>query len=103
MSNTTKKTKVALNTYEIREGDGNQGCYRRGTIEACNAFEALRLASRRGMIHKPYDVTLGSMDGDDQNAYLASYVAPIYGDSCRWCAESHLVRASEPIDASQAW
>lgn len=98
-----KNTNVVLNTYEIREGDGNDGCYRRGTIEAPNAFEALRRASRMRMICKPYDVTLRSMDGDEQSAYLASYVAPIYGDACRWCAEAHLVRASEPIDVNEVW
>jgi hypothetical protein len=82
-----------LKTFEIREGDGNQGCYRRGTIQASNAFEALRKASRRRMIWKPKDVTLNSFDGDDEHCYAASYVAPIYGDACRWIAEAHIVES----------
>jgi len=86
---------IPVKHFEIREGDGNEGCYRRGTIEASNAFEALRKASRTGMIHKTRDVTLRSMDGDDEHAYLASYVSPIYGDACRWCAEANLVEGSE--------
>lgn len=77
--------------YEIREGDGNDGCYRRGTIEATDAFQALRLASRRGMIQKPRDVKLSDFSGDDEHCYAVSYVAPIYGDACRWCAEANLV------------
>jgi hypothetical protein len=84
-----------MTTYEIREGNGNDGCYRRGTIEANSAFDALRLASRRKMIHKPYDVKLRDMDGDDQYAYLCSYVAPIFGDSCRWIAEANLLPENE--------
>ena len=77
--------------FEIREGDGNQGCFRRGEVEAKDAFDALRIASRTKMICKPYDVVLRDTDGDEQHAYLASYVAPIFGDSCRWLAEAHLI------------
>jgi hypothetical protein len=77
--------------FEVREGDGNEGCYRRGEVNAFNAYDAMRLASRRGLICKPYDVTLNAIDGDDVNAYLASYRAPIFGDACRWCAETHRV------------
>ena len=82
---------VATRSFEIREGDGNQGEYRRGTIEAEHAFEALRLASRRGMIFKPKDVTYASFDGDDQHCHAASYVSPIYGDACRWTASARLI------------
>ena len=83
---------AVLKTFEIREGDGNEGTYRRGTVEAVNAFEALRLASRRGLISKPRDVVLSrDIDGDNQNAYAASYVSPIYGDVCRWTAEANLI------------
>lgn len=79
--------------FEIREGDGNDGCRRRGIVEAENAFDALRLASRTGMICKPRDVVLRrDIDGDNEHAYVASYVAPIYGDSCRWLAEAHLIQ-----------
>lgn len=78
--------------FEIREGDGNDGCFRRGQIEATNAFEALRKASRTGLITKTRDVRMKyDIDGDDQHAYVASFVAPIYGDACRWCAEAHIV------------
>lgn len=80
-----------LKFFEIREGDGNQGCYRRGTIEAADAFDALRKASRQRMIWKPKCVTLNSMDGDDHSAYLTDYCHTIYGDACAWCAEAHLV------------
>jgi hypothetical protein len=77
--------------FEIREGDGNVGCYHRGIIEADNAFDALRKASRTGLISRPRDVVLSrDIDGDDQHAYIASFVSPIYGDACRWCAEAHL-------------
>jgi len=82
-----------MKEFEIREGDGNDGCRRRGTIEAADAFDALRLASRTGMIHKTRDVVLKhDIDGDADHAYVASHVAPIYGDSCRWLAEAHLVQ-----------
>ena len=84
-----------MNNYQIREGNGNDGEYRRGVIQAPDAFEALRLASRRGMICKPKDVTLDSFDGDDQHCYAASYVAPIYGDACRWTASASLISESE--------
>ena len=80
-----------VKTFEIREGDGNQGCYCRGTIEAVDAFDALRKASRQRMIWKPKCVTLNSMEGDDQYACLADYCHMIYGDSCGWVAEARLL------------
>jgi hypothetical protein len=81
--------------FEIREGDGNMGCYHRGTVEASNAFDALRKASRQGMICKPYDVVLKrDIEGDDQFAVVCSYVAPIYGDSSRWVAEARLIESN---------
>jgi hypothetical protein len=89
MSTATKPV-VALKTFVIREGDGNDGCYRRGTVEATDAFEALRKASRTKMIWKPKCVTLSSMDGDDQSAYLTDYCHSIFGDAAAWCAEAHL-------------
>lgn len=82
--------------FQIREGDGNDGCYRRGVLEATDAFDAIRKASRTGMICKPRDVVLKrDIEGDDQHAYVASYVAPIYGDACRWLAEAHLAEGGE--------
>lgn len=81
----------AMGRYEIREGNGNDGEYHRGYQFAANAFDALRQASRRGMICKPRDAKLADIDGDDQQAHLASFVAPIYGDACRWTASASLV------------
>lgn len=77
--------------FEIREGNGNDGEYYRGVIEADSPFKALQLASRRRMIWKPKTVTLDAMDGDDHHAYLIDYVAPIFGDACRWCASATLI------------
>lgn len=78
--------------FEIREGDGNMGCYRRGVIEAEDAYEALRKASRQKMICKPRDVVLTrDIEGDDQFAVVCSYVAPIFGDVCRWVAEASII------------
>ena len=81
--------------YEIREGNGLDGCYRRGTIEAASAKEALILAHRLGMICSPGDVrpTI-DIEGDDIQAYLVSYVGG--GESgCRWCAEANDLVAIE--------
>lgn len=80
-----------LRQFEIREGNGNDGEYHRGYVDAVDAFEALRIASRKGMIVRPWDVKIDSMDGDDTHTSLVSYVSPIYGDSCRWCASASLV------------
>ena len=69
-------------SFEIREGDRNQGCFRRGTIEAENAYDALRKASRTKMIFKTRDVVLKrDINGDEQFAVVCSYVKPIFGDS----------------------
>ena len=85
--------------YIIREGDGNDGCYRRGTITATDAFDAIRKASRTGMIWKPRDVVLKrDIEGDDEFAIVSSYVRPIYGDACRWVAEAHLSDESHSVD-----
>jgi len=81
--------------YEIREGNGKDGCYRRGTIEAVTAKEALILAHRLSMISTPPDVrpTI-DIEGDDEQAYLVSYVGG--GESgCRWCAEANDIAAIE--------
>jgi hypothetical protein len=89
-------------TFEIREGDGNNGCYHRGEVEAKDAFDAIRVASRTKMIYKPRDVVLSrDIDGDDQYACAASYVAPIYGDACRWIAEARLVEVAEQMTEKQ--
>ena len=83
-----------MNIFEIREGNGNDGEYLCGTIIANDAFDALRKASRTKMIYKPKSVTLGSMDGDDQSAYLADYRQSqmIFGDSCGWTASATIIR-----------
>jgi hypothetical protein len=84
--------------YTIREGDGNEGTYRRGEVEAPNAFDALRLARRQKLIFFPRDVTNKNIEGDNQNAHVASYVAPIYGDACRWCAEAIEITLTDQRD-----
>ena len=77
--------------FEVREGDGNIGEYRRCDIVAANASEALVLAHRHGFISSPWDVRITKdVEGDDINAYVSSYVSPIYGDSCRWSASASL-------------
>jgi hypothetical protein len=84
-----------LNVYEIRSGNGNDGEYYRGVIAADDAFEALRKASRSRMIWKPKAVTLDTMEGDDQSAYLADYrpSQEVFG-ACGWCASATLTKAS---------
>lgn len=78
--------------FEIREGNGNDGTWRRGEIEARNAFDAIRKASRTKLIWKTRDVVLkNDIEGDNQFAIVCSYVAPIFGDSCRWIAEARIV------------
>lgn len=77
--------------FEIRCGNGNDGCYRLGTIQAKDAFYALIKASRIGLFNKPKDCKIAYIDGDDQHASWCSYVAPIYGDACRWIAEANLI------------
>jgi hypothetical protein len=80
-----------LKKYEIREGNGNDGTWKVGEVQANDAFRALRLASRRKMIYKPRDVRLSDFAGDSEHCYAISYVSPIFGDACRWCAEAHLM------------
>lgn len=76
----------------IREGDGNEGCLYRGKIEAKDAYDALRKASRQKMICKPRDVVLSrDIEGNDQFAIVCSYVAPIFGDACRWIAQATII------------
>lgn len=86
------RVKRELQEYEIREGDGNQGCYRRGTVMAIDAFHALRVASRKGLIRKPWDAKFSQTDGDCSFADLASYVSPIYDGACRWIATAEIVK-----------
>ena len=77
--------------FEVREGDGNQGEFHRCNIEADNAFDALIAAHRHGYIASPWDVRITKdCDGDNISAHVMSYVQPIYGDSCRWCASATL-------------
>jgi hypothetical protein len=77
--------------FEIREGDGNAGEYHRCDIMATSASEALILAHRHGFIRSPWDIRITrDIDGDNVNAYVVSYVKPIFGDSCRWSASASL-------------
>ena len=84
------KDKAEAN-YLIREGDGNDGCYRRGVVRATNAYEALRLASRDGLICKPRNVRLADIEGDDEQAYLCDYDHTIFCDACAWMAEASYI------------
>jgi hypothetical protein len=77
--------------FEVREGNGNSGEYHRCDIMAANAYHALILAHCRGFITSPWDVKITrDIEGDTANACVASYVKPIYGDSCRWSASASL-------------
>jgi hypothetical protein len=82
-------------SYEIREGNGFDGCRRRGTVEAESAREALILAHRIGMICSPWDVrpTI-DVHGDATQAYLISHVGG-NESGCRWCAEANDIVAIE--------
>ena len=78
-----------LKEFEIREGNGNDGAYLRGTVEAVDAFEALKKASRMGMINQPWDVKITKdIEGDSVQAHIASYVnnGPL---GVRWLAEAN--------------
>jgi len=84
-----------LKLYEIREGNGNDGCRRRGTVEAESARQALIKAHRMGMICSPWDVRpTMDIEGDDEQAHLASYVN-CNDLGCRWCAEANDIVAIE--------
>ncbi len=77
--------------FEIREGNGNDGTYKRGHVDASDAFQAIRKASRINMIGKPRDVVLKrDIEGDIVRATVCSYVRPIFGSDCRWIAEAIL-------------
>ncbi len=77
--------------FEVREGNGNEGECRRCEILAPNAYHALILAHCRGFITSPWDVKITKdIEGDTTNAYVASYVKPIFGDACRWSASASL-------------
>lgn len=77
-----------LKQFEIREGNGNVGCYKRGYVEAETAGKALIKAHREGMICSPWDVRVTKdIEGDNVQAYLNSYVGngPL---GVRWSAEA---------------
>ena len=77
--------------FDVREGDGNQGEYHRCTILAKDAPSALVAAHRHGLIRSPWDVRITKdIEGDDINAQVASYVAPIWDYACRWTASASL-------------
>ena len=81
-----------MKQYQIREGDGNDGEFKRGIIEAKDAFDALRKASRRGMINKPKCVLHRNVMGDDDSAFLVDDIHTIYVDACAWCASAVLIK-----------
>ena len=77
--------------FEVREGDGNVGEYHRCDILATSASEALIRAHRHGFISSPWDVRITrDIDGDDIGSSVASFVNPIYGETCRWTASATL-------------
>jgi len=85
----------AQKLYEIREGNGNDGCRRRGTVESESAGQALILAYRMGMINPPPDVRpTVDVEGDSIQAYLVSHVG-CNDLGCRWCAEANDIVAIE--------
>lgn len=76
--------------FEIREGNGNDGLFRYcGRIQAKDAFEALRKASRVGAICKPRVVRVADIEGDSTCAHLTDYREGYNG--CRWTAEARLI------------
>ncbi len=81
--------------FEVREGDGNMGDRHICDIYATSAYEALIRAHRSGFIVSPWDVRITKdIQGDDIDAYVASYVRPIYGDCCRWSASASIANNS---------
>ncbi len=83
-------------TYVIRIGDGNDGTFARATTKAPDAFEALRIGTR--YFGKPKDARHQDAEGDELNATLCSYVAPIYGDACRWVMDAQpLEDCAQPV------
>lgn len=81
--------------FEVRQGDGNSGEFHVCDIYARNAYEALVNAHRHGLIRSPWDVRITmDIDGDNASAHVASYVKPIWGDSCRWSASAHIANNS---------
>lgn len=67
--------------FEVREGDGNMGCYRLGTVRAIDMGHAVRLA-RRAYLHVPVGCESG---GDDITAYICKYSSRM--DYCPYVAE----------------
>lgn len=78
-----------LKKFEIREGNGYDGAYRRGVIEAEDAYKALIKAHRIGMIRSPWDVRITKdIEGDHVQARVESMVN--CGDlGVRWLAEAN--------------
>ena len=89
-----------MKKFEIREGNGNVGCYYRGIVEANTASEALIKAHREGMICSPWDVRITKdIDGDDVYANVASFVG-CNDLGCRWIAEAKDIEEMNRINES---
>lgn len=84
-----------MRTFQIREGNGNDGEFKRGEIKASDAISAIRKASRIGMINKPKCVLHRNVMGDDLSAFLVDYCHQIYGDCCAWSASA--IQINTPI------
>ena len=81
--------KTELKSFEIREGNGNVGAYKRGFVEAENARKALITAHRIGMICSPWDVRITKdIEGDDVQARVESFVG-CNDLGVRWLAEAN--------------
>lgn len=75
-----KPTESDYHDYEVREGDGNVGCYRRGVVRAVDMSHVILLAKREYL-----SVPRGAQtDGDDLITYICTYGR---GDYCPYVAE----------------
>lgn len=85
-----------MKKFEIREGNGNDGCYKRGIVEAESASKALIKAHRQGMICSPRDVRITKdIEGDDFQATVSSYAGGF--DYARWTAEANDIEYMDRI------
>lgn len=75
-------TEEDLREFAIREGDGNMGCYGRGTVMAYDVAHAIVVAQREGKLHTPRGVV---WDGDDVQFRGDTFSSKL--DYCPYCCE----------------
>ena len=83
-------TEEDLREFAIREGDGNNGCYGRGTVMAYDVGHAIVVAQREGKLFTPRGVV---WDGDDVH-----YRGDVFSsrlDYCPYCCEITDVEKAE--------